>query len=92
MAESSHDMKSLVQRLQANEARVYFSHTVLEQASPEEENRFGLSLIGKIISDRPFSANDVYSPLKVAWSGVKEFLVEELATNLFLFHFLTEEE
>lgn len=60
----------------------------LEEGAPDSSP----SLVGKIMSLRSFSLNIVQPILKAAWSAISEFLVEEVDTNLFLFHFVSESD
>lgn len=63
-------------------------HTVLEPVSSEEEKHMLLSLVAKVISSRPVAASVVNATLEIAWANINEFLVEEMESNTYLFHFL----
>ncbi|KAB1203084.1 hypothetical protein CJ030_MR8G005528 [Morella rubra] len=67
-------------------------YSVLAPVSSEEEKGLLLSLVAKIITNRPIVMSVVHATLKVAWTSVKEFLVEEIDPFTYLFHFLSEED
>lgn len=67
-------------------------HSVLEPVSPKEEKRLLLSLVAKVITNRPIAASVVHATLKTAWTCIKEFLVEEIDAHTYLFHFIEEED
>ncbi|KAB1207372.1 hypothetical protein CJ030_MR7G017445 [Morella rubra] len=86
----SPDMDCLVQRIQAlgwDEFR-----SVLEPISSAEEQLLMLSMVAKVLAVRPIAASVVHATFKVAWTNIKEFLVEEMEPNTYMFHFLKEED
>lgn len=87
---SSQELDSLVTQIQNMNWADFYS--VLAPVSLEKEKSLLLSLVGKVVTNRPITASVIQATLKIAWTYVKEFLVEEIEPNIYLFHFLHEED
>ncbi|KAB1213878.1 hypothetical protein CJ030_MR5G017141 [Morella rubra] len=81
---SSLELDTLVSQIQHMKWDEFYS--VLELVFSEEANRSMLYLVAKVITSRSI----VHATLKIAWTSIKEFLVEEIELNTYLFHFIHE--
>lgn len=83
-------MDVLVSQLQNIKWDEFYS--VLEPVSSKEEKSLMLSLVAKVITSRSIATSVVHATLKITWTSIKEFLVEEIEQNIYLFHILHEED